>query len=87
MMPMPNITDIIDFETGRMPPQNVPAFIQPMIDSGMVGRLQGKYSKMADDLVRAGFCTPVVYEVTEEEAFEEDAHEERIAHGQFGVGA
>jgi len=53
---MPNITDIINYESGEMPPRMCPLFFQPMIDSGIVWQLQGRYGRTATDLIEAGFC-------------------------------
>jgi len=55
---MSSITDIIDYESGEMPPEDVPSFFQPMIDSGIVWQLQGHYGRTAVDLIEAGFCDP-----------------------------
>ena len=84
---MPNITDIIDFESGEMDEEAVPEFFQGMINSGIVWQLQGAYGRTAMSLIEAGECMTAEDYATAEAIREEDIREIAIANGQFGVGA
>lgn len=53
---MPNIDQIIRFESGEMDFDEVVAFIQDGINKGWVWRLQGFYGRTARDLIEAGHC-------------------------------
>ena len=84
---MPNITDIIDFESGEMDSEDVAEFFQGMINSGVVWQLQGHYGRTAVALIEAGECMTADDYATAEAIREEDTREMEIANGQFGVGA
>mgnify|MGYP003118479651 CR=1 FL=1 len=45
---------IIEFESGEMENEEVYAFFQFLLDSGMIHSLQGSYQRMAEDLLLAG---------------------------------
>ena len=53
---MPNVDDIIRFENGEMNEEEVIDFIQGMIDSGVVWRLQGSYGRLAQFYIDQGLC-------------------------------
>lgn len=55
---MPNIDDILRFETGEMTEDEIIEFIQSGIDSGWVWQLQGFYGRTAASLIEQGLCTP-----------------------------
>jgi len=84
---MPNITDIIDFESGEMDEEQVAEFFQGMINSGVVWQLQGAYGRTAVALIEAGECMTAEDFAAGEAIREEDEREEALANGQFGVGA
>ena len=84
---MPNVNDIIDFENGEMDEEQVAEFFQGMINSGVVWQLQGFYGRTAVSLIEAGDCVSAEDFVAGEAILEEEAREEVLANGQFGVGA
>lgn len=53
---MPSIDDMMAFENGDMPQDQIVPFFQDMIDSGIVWQLQGSYGRMAARLIESGFC-------------------------------
>ena len=55
---MIDIDTLIAFENGELNTEEVAAFFQPMIDSGLVWTLQGFYGRTARDLIEAGLCAP-----------------------------
>lgn len=55
-MSMPNIDDIMKFESGEMWQDELVVFFQGMIDSGVVWQLQGFYGRTAMDLINDGLC-------------------------------
>jgi hypothetical protein len=57
---MPNIDDIIDFESGQMDEDRAIEFIQHGIDTGWVWNLGGFYGRAALSLIDSGLCTPRV---------------------------
>lgn len=54
---MPNVNDIIAYESGEMQDEEIIDFFQRLIDSGMAWSLQGSYGRMAMRLVEDGVCT------------------------------
>ena len=53
---MPNITDIIDYESGEMDEERGIEFFQGMINSGVVWQLPGHYGRTAMALIGNGMC-------------------------------
>lgn len=53
---MPNVGDLVRWESGEMEPEEVGPFFQGMIDSGLVWQLQGSYGRAAVALIEAGIC-------------------------------
>lgn len=53
---MPNIDQLIAFESGLLDEEQVIEFIQDGIDKGWVWKLQGAYGRLAVDLIDAGLC-------------------------------
>lgn len=53
---MPNIDDIMLYESGEMDWEQTVEFFQSLIDSGMAWRLQGSYGRTANALIQAGEC-------------------------------
>ena len=53
---MPNVDDIIRYESGEMDDSEIVQFFQGMIDSGVVWQLQGSYGRQANRLIEAGWC-------------------------------
>jgi len=45
---------IIAYENGELPNEDVYALFQFLLDSGMIHSLQGSYQRMAEDLLLAG---------------------------------
>ena len=45
---------IMEFESGEMENEEVYAFFQFLLDSGMIHSLQGSYQRMAEELLLAG---------------------------------
>jgi hypothetical protein len=84
---MPNITDIIDYESGEMDQEDMAEFFQGMINSGVVWQLQGHYGRTAMVLIEAGVCMTAADFGAAQAVAEEDARETALANGQFGVGA
>ncbi len=54
---MPNVEDIMRYESGEMDDDEVVTFFQGMINSGVVWQLQGCYGRMAQRLIECGDCT------------------------------
>lgn len=56
-----NPTDMLDkfiaYEDGEMEEDEVIAFFQELIDSGMAWTLQGHYGRTAQSLIEQGHCT------------------------------
>ena len=50
------IGKIIDFECGMMSDDEAIVFFQELIDTGMIGSLQGTYQRTAARLVNMGLC-------------------------------
>ena len=48
------VAKIIEFENGDMENEEVFAFFQFLLDSGMIHSLQGSYQRMAEELLLAG---------------------------------
>lgn len=84
---MPNITDIIDYESGQMDEEAMVEFFQGMIISGVVWQLQGHYGRTAMGLIEAGLCMTADDYAEAETMREEDEREVAIDNGQFGAGA
>jgi hypothetical protein len=47
---------IVEYECGTMSEEDVPAFMQKLIDSGDAWKLQGHFGRMAIALIEAGIC-------------------------------
>ena len=45
---------IMAYENGELPNEDVYALFQFLLDSGMIHSLQGSYQRMAEDLLLAG---------------------------------
>lgn len=54
---MPNIDDIMEWESGEMDEEREVAFFQGLINSGMAWRLQGCYGRRAMQFIKAGLCS------------------------------
>lgn len=54
---MPNIDQLIAFESGLLDENQIVEFIQDGINKGWVWQLQGFYGRLAVDLIDAGLCT------------------------------
>ena len=48
---------IIDYESGEMNEEEIVKFFQELIDTGTINGLQGSYQRMANNLIKAGYCT------------------------------
>ncbi len=48
------VGQIMAFENGELPNEEVYALFQFLLDSGMIHSLQGSYQRMAEDLLLAG---------------------------------
>ena len=55
---MPNIDQLIAYESGDLSQEDTITFFQEGIDHGWVWVLQGHYGRMASHLITEGFCTP-----------------------------
>lgn len=53
---MPNINDLIAFESGALDEDQIIALFQDGIDKGWVWQLQGCYGRTAMSLINAGLC-------------------------------
>lgn len=51
-------TDFMNYEDGKMTPEEKVAFFQKLIDSEMAWTLQGMYGRTAEALIEQGLCTP-----------------------------
>lgn len=49
---------LMDYEDGRLGEEETVALFQALIDTGMVGSMQGHYGRTARELVAAGLCSP-----------------------------
>ncbi len=76
---MPNVTDILDYESGEMNQEDMAEFFQGMINSGVVWQLQGHYGCTAVALIEAGECVTADDYVAAEAVYEEN--------GRLGVSA
>lgn len=47
---------IIDYESGEMEPEEVYAFFQELIDTGLAWELQGSYGRFAMACINSGQC-------------------------------
>lgn len=54
---LPNVDQLIRFESGALPRDEAVALIQHGIDNGWVWQLQGFYGRIANQLINAGICT------------------------------
>jgi len=50
------VDEIMKYEAGEMSDEQVVAFFQRLINSGLVWQLQGHYGRMATHLIDQGFC-------------------------------
>ena len=50
--------DIIAYENGEMPYQEMLVFFQKLVDSGFAWQLQGSYGRTAKDLIEQGLISP-----------------------------
>lgn len=60
------VDDVIAYESGEMDDQDVIAFFQKLVDSGMVWELQEAYGRQADALLKRGLITLNKQETTHE---------------------
>jgi hypothetical protein len=51
-----NVENIMRYEGGEMPVDEIAPFFQAGIDNGMVWNLQGSYGRTARDLIANGYC-------------------------------
>lgn len=51
------VEDIINYEAGTMTEEEVIAFFQELLDTGMIKHLQGSYQRAAQDLLQAGLIS------------------------------
>jgi hypothetical protein len=56
MMDSTLVQDIIDYENGDMPEEQIINLFQKLIDSGQAWTLQGHYGRMANSLIDEGHC-------------------------------
>jgi hypothetical protein len=54
---MVTVDQIINYESGEMSHEDIVAFFQDLIDTGMAWQLQGHYGRTAMVLIRAGACS------------------------------
>jgi hypothetical protein len=57
MSTMPNVNDIIAYESGEMEEEEMIQFFQGLINSGMAWQLQGSYGRTAMALIKSGMCS------------------------------
>ena len=54
---MADYTDrIIAYEQGELDDEEIVELFQDLIDSGLIGQLQGHYGRVARDLIDSGEC-------------------------------
>jgi hypothetical protein len=54
-----HLTDmIVKYEMGDLEWRDTTALFQELIDNGMAWSLQGHYGRMANALIKAGYCEP-----------------------------
>ncbi len=53
---LPNVQDIIDYESGDMEWDRLVDFFQNLIDTGMAWTLQGSYGRVAQNLIDERYC-------------------------------
>ena len=53
---MDTVDKIMAYESGDMSEEEIVAFFQELIDTGMAFRLQGHYGRTARSLIDAGLC-------------------------------
>lgn len=54
---MPNIDDILRYESGVLDDEEVIEFFAGLIKSGVVWQLQGSYGRTASELIRLGLIS------------------------------
>jgi len=52
-----NVGTMIAYESGELTEEEIIIFFQELINSGLAWRLQGSYGRVADALIKTGFCT------------------------------
>jgi len=52
------VSNIIAYESGEMPEEDVVPFFQSLVDSGMAWKLQGSYGRAAVSLIEQGLVKP-----------------------------
>jgi hypothetical protein len=58
-MSLSDLTErVTRYESGEMEEDEIVAFFQYLIDTGMVWNLQGSYGRTATDLINEGLCEP-----------------------------
>jgi len=53
---MDQVDKIIAFEQGDLDEEGIIELFQELIDSGLAWQLQGSYGRMANALIRNGYC-------------------------------
>ena len=53
---MINVSQVIKYENGEMSTEEVIAFFQELIDTGLAWKLQGHYGRIAASLIESGDC-------------------------------
>jgi hypothetical protein len=53
---MSQLDKIIAFEQGDLDEEGTIELFQELIDSGLAWQLQGSYGRMAQNLIKAGYC-------------------------------
>ena len=72
---MPNVDDVIAYESGQMDEDEAIEFFQGLINSGAILHLQGSYQRTAQMLMDNGMClTPSEFAEGERVAAEAAAH-------------
>ena len=51
------VSKIMDYEDGQMDDDEVIAFFQELIDTGVINSLQGSYQRQAQNLIRQGLVS------------------------------
>ena len=53
---MINVSQVIKYENGEMSEEEIIAFFQELINTGLAWKLQGHYGRIAANLIESGDC-------------------------------
>jgi hypothetical protein len=88
--PFDSVNFCLDYESDRLNVEQIIYGFQKLIDCGLVWKLQGSYGRMANDLIRAGYCHGTsltgLAKAREMKPFDMSTEEGREASGMWDFG-